>query len=231
MTPGHALPWTTIEPRRLGTGLLAFGIVGLVLAGVAALALLVGAVGAASLDSRLQDDQARLANALDRLTTTVDGLATSTSNAGATLETTQQTISDAGLVLDGLASASDATANSLDVSILGNQPFAGASARLRDLAVRVRTLRGDIDQLATKVGTNAADVQALSRRLADVHADLEELTTQVRDADSLESVTRPLVLGILLAALLVAWIAVGAGALAWAGWRIRAAAPREVSGI
>jgi uncharacterized protein YoxC len=225
--------WTTIEPRRLGTGLLAFGLAGAVLAGVAAIALLVGAVGTANLDSRLQDDQVRLAKALGRLTTTVDALATSTSNASATLETTQQTISDSGLVLDQLAVASDALADSLNVSILGNQPFAGGSARLRELAVRVRTLKDDIDNLATKVGTNAADVQGLSQRLADVHGDLDELTTQVRGYDSLDDVTRPLVLGILLAALLVAWIAVGAAVLAWAGWRIRATAPQpdEAAGI
>jgi hypothetical protein len=210
-----------IERHRLGSALLGFGLVGLVLAGVVALGLVGGAFAARDLDDRLESDQARLAATLTRLTATTASVVTTTANAGSTLDSTSAVLGRARDVLGELAEVSGELGNALDISILGSRPFASAAQQFRDLETQVRALQDDTATLAGRLDTNAADVTALADRLRDVEDQLGELAERIESYEGAGRVAGLLVGGILLFGLLVAWLAVGAGACAWFGWRIR----------
>jgi hypothetical protein len=212
-----------IERRRLGTGLLAFGLVGLVLAAVVAAGLIAGAVAARNLDDRLAADQARIVELLDQLVATVDRTAVSAGNASDTLATTGRTVASAAVMLDGLAVVADQLADSLDFSIFGQQPLAGAAVRFGELAVQVRAVGEDVDALAANLDTTSGDVAALAADIDRLAGQVDAIALRIADFDRTAELVDLLVAGILLLGLLVAWLAVGAAFTAWAGWRLRRA--------
>lgn len=203
--------------------MLVFGLVGLVIAAIVAAALIGGAFAARNLDDRLVADQARIAAALERVSRSMTSLASTTDHAADTLDTTSQTLTDAGAVLDSASEAARALSDALDVSILGSQPFAGASARLATLAGTIDSFKGRADQLAANVDLNASDVAAMSQDIRALQTDLDELATRVADLDQVGSIVDLVLGGIVLGGLLTAWVAVLAGGIAWAGWRLRRA--------
>jgi hypothetical protein len=210
-----------VRPRRLGAALLLFGLVGVVLAVIVAAGLIAGAIAARDLDDTLEADQASIAAALDRLTDALDAVGTTADNASTSLGTASGSMSDAGAMLDQLAVLSDDMATTLEIQILGTQPFATVSPRFRELAVDARTLRDDAAGLAGALDTNAADVTALADRIARIGDEVDAISKRVTAFDRTEDLVRFLVGGIALAGLLVAWLGIAAAACMWAGWRIR----------
>lgn len=213
-----------IAPRRLGTALLAFGLVGLVLAAIVAAGLIAGAAAARNLDERLDADQARLVELLDQLVATVDRAAVTTDNAGRTLATTGQTVDAAGAMLDGLAVVADQLAGSLDFSILGQRPLAGAATQFGAFAEQVRVVGGSVDQLSASLETNAGDTAALAADIERLSGQVDAIAGRIASFDRTSELVDLLVAGSLLLGLLVAWLAIAAGLLAWAGWRLRRSA-------
>ena len=215
------MDWLGIERRRLGTGMLVFGLVGLVIAVIVAGALIGGAFAARNLDDRLAADQVRLAAALDRLSGTMSSLADTVDHAGDTLATSSTTLTDAEAVLDSAATNAQSLADSLNVSILGSQPFANASANLAQLATTLTSFRGRAEALAANIDQNAADTGAMADRIRALQADVDDLSGRVGDLDQVGSVVDLVLGGIVLGGLLTAWIASLAAFLAFAGWRLR----------
>ena len=214
-----------MNPRRLGTSMLAFGIVGLVLAGIVAGALVAGGIAARNLDDRIAAGQDRIAAALTRLTLTMDGVATSIDNASATLGTSRDGVAHAADVLGQMADTSDELASALNVTILGQQPFTGAVAKLNDLSSKVRTFQGDAAKLAVNLDTNATDVTQMAGQVRQLRSEVGDLAAAVAGFSNTREIVSLAVGGIVLGGLLTAWIAVLAAGVAWAGWRLRRAVP------
>ena len=163
-----------VDQRRAGTAMLVFGVIGIVLAGLIALALVGTAVAARDLDERLMAEQAQLAETIDELATTTAAVVTSMENAAATLETSSTSILHARDVLDALATATTSLADGLEISILGSQPFAGAAARFRTFSEQVAIFREDAAGISDRLTTNADDMSALAVRV-------ESMETRLRD--------------------------------------------------
>jgi hypothetical protein len=212
-----------VERRRAGNALLAFGVIGVVLAGVIALALVGTAIATRDLDDRLQADQARLAETLDELAVTTAAAVTSIENASATLETSSAAVLDARTVLDELATASDSLADSLGITIFGNQPFAGAAQRFRTFSDRVRVFSEDATGIADAIGTNSEDMSTLADRVALMETQLGDYAERVAGSERIGQVGTWVAVSVLLGGLLAAWLAVAAGACAWVGWKLRSA--------
>jgi hypothetical protein len=211
------------DRRKLGAGLLVFGLTGVLLAGLIAAGLIGGAVAARNLDERLAADQERLAATLTRLTVSMESLARTTEHASDTLTTSSDTVAEAQLVLQDAASAAGALSSALDISILGSKPFAGASERMGALALRIAAFDEKAASLAQNLGTNAADAAAMTAQVRELKGQAQELATAVADFDRIDQLVSLLVGGIALGGLLVAWVAVGAAMCAWVGWRLRRA--------
>jgi C4-dicarboxylate-specific signal transduction histidine kinase len=210
-----------VDRRRAGTALLVFGVVGVALAGVIAAALVGTAIATRDLDERLQADQARLAETLDELAVTTAAAVTSVENASRTLQTSGTTIVHARDVLDELASATDSLADSLNISILGRQPFAGTAERFRTFSERVRVFSEDATGISDSLSTNADDMSALAERVALMETQLNDYAKRVAGSERIGQIGTWVAVSVLVGGLLAAWLAVAAGACAWVGWRLR----------
>ncbi len=223
------MEWLGVERRRLGTGLLVFGLVGMVLAAIIAAGLLAGGIAARNLDDRIAIDQQRLSAAITQMTTSIDKLASATQNASATLHTTGALIGQSDTVLEDLASLSDELSGNLNFSILGQQPLAGAASKFQAFAQRLRDFGGSTGTLQTNLEANADDLGALVTEIHRIGNLVAELGDRVQSFDRAGEIVRLIVGGIILGGLLVLWLAIAAAFCAWAGWRLRKVAQAEVA--
>jgi methyl-accepting chemotaxis protein len=159
----------------------------------------------------------------------MESLARTTQNAGATLETSSATLTDARDVLAATSDTAVALSGALDISILGSQPFAGASERLAELARTITTFQGKAQALALNLNQNATDVGLMTDRIRDLKDQVNELAARVADFDRIGEIVNLVLGGIVLVGLLTAWIAVGAAFCAWAGWKVRRAGATDGS--
>jgi len=205
----------------MGTAMVVFGLVGMVIAGVVALGLISGAVAARNLDERLAVEQARLVTTLERLDGAMRKLVTATDNGGSTLTTTSETLAGAGEVLGRVGDTAQELSTSIDISILGSRPLASASARFAELAVEVRAFQGDAVRLSENLAVNAADVDDLAAELDLLREEVAAVSARVAAFETTGELVSLVVGGILLVGLLVAWLAVAAAGCAWIGLRLR----------
>jgi C4-dicarboxylate-specific signal transduction histidine kinase len=210
-----------VERRRAGTALLVFGVIGVLLAGVIALALVGTAIATRDLDERLEADQARLAETIDELAVTTASATRSMQNASTTLETAGSAVLDARDVLDDLAASTDSLADSLGITILGNQPFAGTAQRFRTFSERVRVFSEDASGIATALSTNSADMATLAERVALMETQLNSYAERIAESERIGQIGTWIAVSVLLGGLLAAWLAVAAAACAWVGWQLR----------
>jgi hypothetical protein len=215
------MEWLGIDRRRLGTGMLVFGLVGVLVAGVVAVALVIGGFSARNLDDRLAADQARIGASLTRLSATMESLAITMENAGTTLETSSAAMGDAEAVLDTAAASMVSLSGALNISILGSQPFAGASRNLEELARTIDAFKGKATTLGMNLHQNSVDAGVMTAQVRDLKTQLNELAVRVTGFDRIGELVGLLIGGIVLCALLTAWVAVAAGFCAWVGWKLR----------
>jgi hypothetical protein len=201
--------------------MLAFGLAGVLVAGIVAVALVLGGLATRDLDDRLAADQARIGASLTRLSVTMESLAITTRNAGATLETSGQSVADAQVVLHQTADTLVSLAAALDVTILGSRPFGGASEQMTVLARKVSAFETKAVTLAANLHQNATDAGVVTDQVRTLKGDVNELASRIASFDRIGEMVGLLTGGILLAALLTAWVATAAGFCAWAGWRLR----------
>ena len=210
-----------VERRRAGTALLVFGVIGVLLAGIIALALVGTAFATRDLDARLEADQARLADTLDELAVSTAAATRSMHNASATLDTAGSAVQDAQDVLDDLAASTDALADSLGITIFGNQPFAGTAQRFRTFSERVRVFSEDAAGIADALSTNSGDMSTLADRVALMETQLNSYAERIAESERIGQIGTWILVSVLLGGLLAAWLAVAAAACAWVGWRLR----------
>lgn len=215
------MEWLGVDRRRLGTAMLAFGLVGLLLAVVVGGALVAGGIAARNLDDRIAAAQDRIGASLTRLTLTMDSVAMSIDNASTTLQTSRDGVAHAGDALSQVADTSDSLAGALNVTILGQQPFTGTVAKLQDLSGKVRVFQQDAVKLAANLDQNATDATQIASQVSDMRSQVAELAAAVTGFASTRDVVALVVGGIVLAGLLTVWTAILAGWIAWAGLRLR----------
>ncbi len=209
------------DRRRLGTGLLLFGLLGVVLAVVVGGALVAGAYAVRELDQRLLDDQARIAAALTRVSVTMESLAITAEHAGTTLDEASGALGDARDLLGDVADTTVAVAGAIDIDILGNRPFSAASERLQSLARTVSTFQGDAERLALALSANSADAVAMTEQVRGFKGQLNELAARVAGFDRIDQLVGLVVGGIVVGGLLTVWVGIGAAFCAWVGLRLR----------
>jgi uncharacterized phage infection (PIP) family protein YhgE len=225
------MEWLGVDRRRLGSAMVAFGLAGMVMAAIVAVALILGAFAARDLDTRLAADQARITASLTRLAATMESLASTTQNAGTTLQTTSEALTDARDVLESTSTALASLSDALNIDILGRRPFAAASENLAELALTIGTFEGKAETLALNLDQNATDATAMTDKIRQLTVQVDELASRVDGFDRISEMVNLLLGGIVLAALLTAWVGIAAGFCAWVGWKLRriaaAGAPGE----
>ena len=210
-----------INPRRLGTALLAFGMTGVILAGLIAVALFGGAVAARNLDDRLVADQERIAASLTRLTLTMETLAVTVEHGADTLAASRDAMTHAADLLADISTTSADLANALDISILGSQPFASAANGVRNVGAKTTVFAQDATALAVALDANVADATTMAGQIRTAKTQASELAASIVAFDQIDQMVGLLIGGIVLGGLLTLWVAVAAAGCAWLGWRLR----------
>jgi hypothetical protein len=200
-----------------------FGVVGLVLATAVMVAWLGGLVAMRDLDQRLEADREATAISLVQAAALMGSSATALEDASASLGSVQGALDDAARLLDELATSTGELAEALNVTILGQQPFAGTSQSFEAVS-------GDLDILATRSETLATEVQTFHPEVEVVAADLRTVETSIRTlayrvnafggVEDLVGLIRGYAL---LSALLAAWLASLAAGCLWAGRQLQRA--------
>jgi hypothetical protein len=212
------------ERRRLGMGLIAFGVIGLVLiasAGGLVLASL-SAVGDAATGFERQRTQ--IVGMLGPASDALERAASSASNAGSSLAKTRDSAAQAATLMTRLSESFDSLAALGSFDLLGARPFAGLSGQFSQVATESRTLSTDLATAAAAMDANitdsasvATDLQALSDQLAELNVSLGASPDGTNPTPASSSLPVDLAKIVLIGLLL--WFAVPAIAAVWIGRR------------
>ena len=211
--------------HRLGSWLIGFGVVGLVLTAIFVIGWLGSVAALGNID--LEGDGGSLSTSLTEAADLMDSTATALESSAETIGAVSDALGDTTLLMNDLADTTANLADALDISILGQQPFSSAAAALADIA-------GELDTFAQHAGTLEEQVTALQPDLAAVAEDLRtmqastaamaERAQSFSGGQSLVGFVRAYAI---LSALMAAWLGVLAGICVWVGRQLRQAAPAE----
>jgi len=208
--------------RRLSTGLLLYGAVGLGVAVIGLMALLYVGGRLGALNDRVEVQVESLIETLDRTATVLDDAGSSALSFAVTLERTPPTVRQAAQTVSTLQGTMRSIEGQLGaISILGQQPlgnvaglFGQMATDLEGLDTRLELIADDLSTNRDRLLANAASLDALGEQVATVAERLRSGGIEESFADVTSVVT-------LLALLLSVWTAVPAvGALAL-GWWLR----------
>jgi methyl-accepting chemotaxis protein len=212
-----------LPARRLGNGLVAFGVVGLLLTAVMTIAWLAGLLAIRDLDERLEADRQATAISLVQAAALMGSSATALQDASASLGSVQEALDDAARLLDRLATSTGELAEALNVTILGQRPFAGTSQSFEDVSGDLNTLATRSETLATEVETFHPDLEVVAADLRTVETAIRALAYRVNSFAGVEDMVGLMRGYALLSALLAAWLASLAAGCVWAGRQLQRA--------
>jgi hypothetical protein len=209
--------------RRLATGLIVYGVVGLALALVAALALVYAAGRLGSMGDRLDRQVDTVVATLGRTSTALADASTSARSFAVTIERTppavRQTAQAIADLRTDLRSVQDQMAR---IVILGGAPLSGVSdafgrmaGNLDGLDARLELIATDLEGNRSALLTNADSLGAFGDQLAEISTELEGGMVQ----DSLEDVRIAVVI---LSVVLLVWMTIPAAGALWLGRWLRA---------
>ena len=211
---------------RLATGLIAYGVIGLVLALIAAIALIWAGGRFTALGGQVETQAATIADTLDRTATTLHDASSSATSFAVTLERTPPIVRQvAGALGDIHASLQALSTQLAQIDILGRQPLAGTAERVNTMAAaldgldaRLGLVAGDLEGNRDALLANSASLTALSQQLTLV-------ADQLRSESLAAALADIRVILVVFGLILATWIVLpSAGALAL-GWWLR----REVA--
>jgi hypothetical protein len=208
--------------RRMGYGLLAFGLSGLVLL-LAATALVFGSLAAVD-DAAIgfEEQRAELLAMLGPASSALDGAATSATNASASLTSSAGAAERAAALTTRLASSFEGLAALSTFEIFGTRPFAGLASEFTLVAADARALSADLDSTAASLRTNVADTGAVASDLQALATRLDDLESSLGGPDDggLGSAAAALTAARIVLVGLLVWLAVPAVLCTWLGWRL-----------
>lgn len=207
--------------RQIGSALIAYGIVGTILAILVAGAGLWGAF-------RLDDTLSRVEAQRVELAATVGAAADALASVVTTVEASRPGIDQlSGLTtkLSGVAgdigTAADDLASRMDVSVLGFQPFAGLGAQMSGIGTQIRGVATDLEAIGPAVTAVADGTAGITTSLATLQARLDALSARIEALGPFDQTGRALAVGIVLLVLLDLWLAIPALTAIVVGRRLR----------
>jgi hypothetical protein len=217
--------------RRLAIGLIAYGVIGLVLAVVALMAVVWAGGRIAAVGGRVETQIAAVVETLDRTSVALADAGTSATSFSGTMERTPPVVRQtAQAIADVRTDLRSAESQFSQFEILGRQPLGGVAdsfgrmaANLDGLDERLGLIATDLENNRTALVANATSLSALGARLGLVADDLRGGVVEEGFADLRSSAT-------VLALVLLVWMTIPAGGALWLGWWLRREVGREDGG-
>jgi hypothetical protein len=214
--------------RRLATGLIAYGLIGIALAVVAAIALGWAGGRLSSVGGRVDSQIASVVDTLDRTSAALTDAGASATSFSGTMERTPPVVRQtAQAIADVRADLRAAEAQFSQVVILGSRPLGGVAdafgrmaTNLEGLDARLDVIATDLESNRTALLANATSLAALGERLGLVAEDLRGGVVEDGFSDLRTSAT-------VLAIVLLIWMTIPAIGALWLGWWLRREVGRE----
>lgn len=214
--------------RRLATGLIAYGVIGLVLAVVALIAVVWAGGRITAVGGRVETQIAAVVETLDRTSVALADAGTSATSFSGTMERTPPVVRQtAQAIADVRTDLRSAESQFSQFEILGRRPLGGVAdsfgrmaANLDGLDERLGLIATDLENNRTALVANATSLSALGARLGLVADDLRGGVVEEGFADVRSSAT-------VLALVLLVWMTIPAGGALWLGWWLRREVGRE----
>ncbi len=208
--------------HRLGSWLIGFGVVGLVLAVIFVIGWLGSLVALGSID--LEGDGGSLSTSLTQAADLMDSSATALESSTETIGAVSDTLGDTTVLLNDLAETTADLADALDISIFGQQPFSAAAASLADIADELDTFAQHASTLDQQVTALQPDLTAVTEDLRTMQASTAAMAERAELFGGGQSLVGFVRAYAVLSALMAAWLGVLAGICVWAGRQLRQAA-------
>lgn len=208
--------------RRLGSGLIAYGVIGLVLALVVLIAVVWAWGRLAAVGGQVETQIAAVVETLDRTSVALADAGISATSFSGTMERTPPVVRQtAQAIADVRTDLRSAESQLSQFEILGRQPLGGVAdsfgrmaANLDGLDERLDLIATDLESNRTALVANATSLSALGARLGLVADDLRGGVVEEGFADLRSSAT-------VLAAVLLVWMTMPAAGALWLGWWLR----------
>lgn len=228
-SPGTAAVGAITERRRrrggplrlLGTALVVYGVVGLVLLGVVGTALAAPIEDLSSISGSVEAQRTAALDSLTRASETIDRTAEAVRGMDTSLADAQAATNRSATIALGVATSMTQLADSMTLTIFGVQPLIGLQPGFANSAAQLNLLAVDLATIGAALQANREDALIVAGSLDELSSSLERLTNAVRDGPELELAAASLDtvrIGVLA---LLAWLAVlalgcvGAGIGCW----------------
>lgn len=207
---------------RLATALIAYGVIGLLIAAAALIGMLwlAGRVGGLADGSGGQVDS--ILATLDSTATALTDASTSATSFSATLERTPPAVRQAAQAvgdLRGNLRSIEAQLGQLD--LFGSQPFGNVAGQFGQMATDLEGLDTQLGLIATDLETNRAALTTNSASLSALAGRLTTISEQFSTGSVGKSLDDVRLVLTMLGVLVALWIAVPAGAALWLGRWLR----------
>jgi ABC-type transporter Mla subunit MlaD len=219
LAPTTAAPAAPVEPpldlrdglRRLSTGLIAYGAIGIALS-------IIGLVALLYVGGRLGTLATRTTDQIEVVIATIDDASTALTDAGATagsfattLDQTPDTIRQAAATVTSVQTTLRSIQSTLgSIGILGSQPFGGVAAQFGKIADDLEGLDQRLTTVADALGDNGDKLRANATSLANLGHRLSDVADALRSGVVEDSLGDVVALVTVLTLVLVMWTAVPA---------------------
>lgn len=208
--------------RRVSSGLIAYGVVGLTIALIGSIALVWAGVRVGAVAARAGEQVASIVTTLDATSTALTDASASATSFALTLERTPPAVRQTAATVRDLHADLRSVEQQLGgVSILGSRPLGGVASVFGRMAANVEGLDGQLGLIADDLDGNRGALIANSRSLLAVGVRLSDAADDLRGGvveDGLADVQALLTITLLL---LVVWTAVPAAGALLLGWWLR----------
>ncbi|MEO7118598.1 MAG: hypothetical protein ABIZ34_06470 [Candidatus Limnocylindrales bacterium] len=216
--------------RALAAGLIAYGTTGLLILLVVGAGIFSGLDRVEGLSRTVEEQRASITSALAAADLTMGSTGSALDGVNDSLADAQVSLTRVAGLATELSSTMGALASALNVSILGSQPFAGASEGFTNTALQLDSLAGEVSTTSASIGSNATDVAAVGTQVTRLQAAVADIREGLAGAPDTGVTGTDLGVLRLVIGALVAWLAVQAVAAVAAGsWLLRRDARRRVA--
>jgi len=225
------LPPDPVEPRsltlrgglrRLSTGLIAYGVLGLVLALVGGFALtwVGGRVG--GIADRTSEQVESIVSTLDQTALVLESMGTSATSFSGTLERTPPAVRQTAVTVANLRANLTLVQGQLAaINILGARPLADAANLFGQMAADLEGLDTRLETIATDLDNNRAALTDNSARLKSLGTELGGVADGLRAGPIEESLADVQLILVVMSILLIGWTALPAAGALGLGWWLR----------
>lgn len=208
--------------RRLATGLITYGAIGLILSLIAAIALVYGAVRLSSVADRVDRQITTVVETLGRTSTALDDAATSARSFATTIERTPPAVRQtAQTITDLRTDLRSVQAQMASITILGSSPLSGVSDAFGRMASNLEGLDERLELIASDLEANRGALIANADSLGGFGEQLEAVSTELESGSVRDNLDDVLVAALILSVVLVIWMIIPAAGALWLGRWLR----------